>query len=557
MAQMPNIMKKLDLLTEEVKQIRVRQSVLATEAAIQEMMERKHRATNIIIFDVPDVTRNVDCNGIKTFRLGALKENTAGPRPLKVVLKSKADAIQVLKNKGKLPNAKKIKSDLTPLQLKPTLIVVTETWLKPNIPDCLIRIPNYNNIYRDDRINKRSGGVAIYVANTNGLTTKLNSSLNVKLDATECLWIDITLGKNKFVLCGLYRGLDSTLDQDNILFQQISTASDVNTVLVMEDFNYRGVKWPLEDCAYLTPIEVNFVQWYLNSNLQQLVTEHTRFRQGNQPSFLDLVLSNEETLVAKVDHQAPIGKSDHNCIVVTIQLENHQSSKSTASLKWNYKKADFDKINEDLSTLPAKVNIYNCVKDQYNNLMSAFEKTRKLNVPQIKNIQFTSNKPWIGKELQDMIKEKHIQWNRYVLTGLDSVHEKYRKINNKIINKCRNKRINYETNLLKEGPKKFNSYIRQQVTSKVSIPTVLHNNQGQTVTFAKDIAEAFADQFEGVFEMEPSGPLPILDPSLRIEPSITELTFTSTKVEQAIKELKQTHRLDQTKFLQYYFRNVN
>ncbi|KAI5641124.1 reverse transcriptase (RNA-dependent DNA polymerase) domain-containing protein [Phthorimaea operculella] len=135
-----------------------------------------------------------------------------------------------------------------------------------------------------------------------------------------------------------------------------------------------------------------------------------------------------------------------------------------------------------------------------------------------------------------MIKEKHIQWNRYVLTGLDSVHEKYRKINNKIINKCRNKRINYETNLLKEGPKKFNSYIRQQVTSKVSIPTVLHNNQGQTVTCAKDIAEAFADQFEGVFQMEPSGPLPILDPSLRIEPSITELT--STKVEQAIKELK-------------------
>ncbi|KAI5634635.1 hypothetical protein NE865_12650 [Phthorimaea operculella] len=139
MAQMPNIMKKLDLLTEEVKQLRVRQSVLATEAAIQEMMERKHRATNIIIFDVAEstskepieridhdkvetskiinsVTRNVDCNGIETFRLGALKENTAGPRPLKVVLKSKVDAIQVLKNKGKLPNAKKIKSDLTPLQ---------------------------------------------------------------------------------------------------------------------------------------------------------------------------------------------------------------------------------------------------------------------------------------------------------------------------------------------------------------------------------------------------------------------------------------------------------
>lgn len=92
-------------------------------------------------------------------------------------------------------------------------------------------------------------------------------------------------------------------------------------MLVMGDFNYGGVKWPLEECGYVTPKEENFIQWYKNSNLEQLLEKNTRFRHGNQPSLLDLILTNDDSMIAHVDYQAPIGKSDHICLLTTIELE--------------------------------------------------------------------------------------------------------------------------------------------------------------------------------------------------------------------------------------------
>lgn len=136
MTQLPLIMKKLNELTEEVKQLRVRQSMLATESAIQEMTERANRSANLIIYDVPEstsdvpdvrkeddkracssvigtITNKINCNGIKTFRLGAPKSQ---PRPLKVILRTKSDAVEVLRNRHRLSRPSSVKADLTPMQ---------------------------------------------------------------------------------------------------------------------------------------------------------------------------------------------------------------------------------------------------------------------------------------------------------------------------------------------------------------------------------------------------------------------------------------------------------
>lgn len=140
MSQLPVIMKMLNDLTEEVKQLRMRQSMLATESAIQEMHERANRANNIIIYDVREsssdeleqrrehdkmecvalitkITNKVNCDGLKVIRLGTAKSDRgASPRPLKVILKSKSDALEVLRNRNKLAKPTSVKGDLTPMQ---------------------------------------------------------------------------------------------------------------------------------------------------------------------------------------------------------------------------------------------------------------------------------------------------------------------------------------------------------------------------------------------------------------------------------------------------------
>lgn len=247
--------------------------------------------------------------------------------------------------------------------VKPTVIILTETWLKPAIPNSFINIPGYD-VYRDDRIDKRSGGVAIYITNAIPyMASRKNVHFNNKYDNVEYLWVDFEVQKHKILLCGVYRSHDSTLEEDNKFLHDLELATQTDTVVIMGDFNFRGIKWPLQNCGYLTPKEVNFVQWYSNSNLYQMIDKPTRFRQGNQPSSLDLILTNDESLIASVDYEAPIGKSDHSCLISKIQLEIKEHNQAQTKLWKNFSKVDYNKINEEINPgLVTSIENLNCPK---------------------------------------------------------------------------------------------------------------------------------------------------------------------------------------------------
>lgn len=140
MTQLPLIMKKLEELTAEVQQLRLRQSMLATESAIQEISERANRANNVIIYNIEEspsndsderkehdkkecikvidsVTNKIECSRVKVFRLGAPRADPKdGPRPIKVILNSKRDAVELLRNRSKLAKPSSVVADLTPMQ---------------------------------------------------------------------------------------------------------------------------------------------------------------------------------------------------------------------------------------------------------------------------------------------------------------------------------------------------------------------------------------------------------------------------------------------------------
>ena len=59
-------------------------------------------------------------------------------------------------------------------------------------------------------------------------------------------------------------------------------------------------------------------------------------------------------------------------------------------------------------------------------------------------------------------------------------------------------------NILQKGNKMFYAYIRQQVSSRVEIPSILKNRNGEVIKTPKDIAELFATEFEEVYTIEPA-----------------------------------------------------
>lgn len=106
------------------------------ESFITEMEDRRSRARNVIIYNLNESTRSTltdtitddsdnvtsilrslvnNVNIKKIFRIGKNNDNNSKPRPIKIILSSESDAINILKNKSKLDENMQIqiRSDLT------------------------------------------------------------------------------------------------------------------------------------------------------------------------------------------------------------------------------------------------------------------------------------------------------------------------------------------------------------------------------------------------------------------------------------------------------------
>lgn len=110
---------------------------LNLDMVIDELNERKRRSSNILMFGVPESdSDNVDQRKkhdtsevekalaalpqaerpLTVIRLGKPQPGATTARPLKLVMAGKPKAINILKNKSKLPSHIKVKCDQTPYQ---------------------------------------------------------------------------------------------------------------------------------------------------------------------------------------------------------------------------------------------------------------------------------------------------------------------------------------------------------------------------------------------------------------------------------------------------------
>ena len=117
-------------------------------------------------------------------------------------------------------------------------------------------------------------------------------------------------------------------------------------VLIGGDFNYKEIDWEnefVEECnIHLTPF-INTIQDHF---LMQHVTEPTRYRQGEQPNLLDLILTNEEGMVQNLTYHPGLGDSDHCCLKFDLNCYAHYSNTTEKSM--NYYKANYRAIRNKL-----------------------------------------------------------------------------------------------------------------------------------------------------------------------------------------------------------------
>ena len=109
--------------------------------------------------------------------------------------------------------------------------------------------------------------------------------------------------------------------------------------------NFPAINW--ENSETRDSVSSNFLECIRDCFFEQIVDKPTRFRIGQEPSILDLIITNDSNNVQNINYQDPLGHSDH--LVITFDFVCYTQYSNTNTIKFNYKKAEFEKIREGMT----------------------------------------------------------------------------------------------------------------------------------------------------------------------------------------------------------------
>ncbi len=144
----------------------------------------------------------------------------------------------------------------------------------------------------------------------------------------------------------IYRSDSGTEENNRNLRSLIAEAASkgFSHLLIMGDFNYPTIDW----YSWKTRGDNTATDEYLLiENLQenylfQHVDKPTRWRGTDEPHILDLILTNEESMVDEIIYESPLGRSDH-CIL-HFDFLCYCEIESRKKTKKYYEKADYQKM---------------------------------------------------------------------------------------------------------------------------------------------------------------------------------------------------------------------
>ena len=211
------------------------------------------------------------------------------------------------------------------------ILVLTETKTDSSFPNSQFRIDRFSAPFRLDR-NKFGGGVPIYVRE-HIPCKKLTK--HILPDEIEGIFVEINLRKTKWLLFGRYRPprqqAEYFLKHDNYAFDTYKQTFD--KFLLVGDFNTE---------------ETNLImsEFLFNNDAKNLVEQKTCFKSTNNPSCIDLFVTNSPRSFQNTITLAS-GLSDFHKMVLTILKSTFPKAKPKQIV---YKHFDLKKFLNEIRT---------------------------------------------------------------------------------------------------------------------------------------------------------------------------------------------------------------
>ena len=250
-----------------------------------------------------------------------------------------------------------------------------------------------------------------------GITIQTHKDLgaqevSMQTEFEESLWCEVKLlGHDKLLIGCIYQSESGTNTNNKLLNNLVKEANSkgYSHLLTMGDFNYKDIMWENWNTPTLSENsdEFSFIENLRDCYLYQHITKPTRIRQGQEPSILDLLITNEEGMIKDLEYLSPLGKSDH--LVINFEFVCYiQQTKRTKELychdKGNYTGMISDllliKWEEELSIRDNDVNL------QWEFIKEKIEKAMEKHIPK-KKVQIGGRKLKcrLDKRSRDLIRK--------------------------------------------------------------------------------------------------------------------------------------------------------
>ncbi len=209
---------------------------------------------------------------------------------------------------------------------------------------------------------------------------------NLPNDFSEVILLEIQLRRKDTLLFGcFYRsGSGSVQNNDNMrnLIKSI-VKKNYSHVCLVGDFNYPSINWETWQPGNENEEsdEHKLIECLRENYLSQHVTEPTRARGTDEPSTLDLIITNDERLVQEIQYTSPLGKSDH--ATIKFDLRCYSAMKAYMKKKYFYDKADYAKMKQELQNVDwkRKMENINDVNTMWNCFYMELMKIQEQGVP--------------------------------------------------------------------------------------------------------------------------------------------------------------------------------
>ena len=349
-------------------------------------------------------------------------------------------------------------------QHNPDIVAVCETWIQDDVfnhyfyPSECLEIKGYN-LYRYDNVGTIRGGILLYIKPSfDGGICKdmLKTASNFEESAWH--WVNIkneNRKTEKLLLGCIYRKGSSTPQNNTDLNHIIKEAANLsNLITICGDFNFPAIPWASPIFSEDPTVEDEFVNTLDEAVLNQHVRDFTRKRGTDNPSLLDLVITDNQQTINNLKILEPFGNSDHSLLswkstfLATINTDHEPEPKA------NFFKGDYQHMKRDLESTDWEGEFKDC--NGINELVSKFndilQDNIKKHVPmKKKNTRSSQNKvPWMNNKALKAVKRKYHAWKRYTDTRNHARYEEYVKERNRVNKKLRHAKREFEKNIAKE-----------------------------------------------------------------------------------------------------------